>query len=447
MAASGIKSRLALLILMLAAATLALLACAPERVVVVEVTPTPADTPAATDAPAPTDTLHPPMPSPPSPPVNVPATVSAALTRVAPKPSRGPGPAAAAAAAIRSISEVATEIDGGLVRVVTPTGHGSGFVVSQDGLVVTNAHVVDEHSTVTVRSVEGEHYEAQVLGSDTLIDLAVLRVDSAAALRPIPLADAANVRRGQEILALGFPTTEDSGRRYTVSTGTVSYHRTHGAVKRIHTDAAINPGSNGGPLVNRDGEVIGVNTSGFAEYAGTSFAISVSEVKANLDSLASGKVVLAENGGEWSIYNNKECRYSLLVHPNWTPVGGEEECHSSFKRYDGLSVVGTINIWVFQIENGETLDGFAQWWRDALIQESRDWVVFELHSFMSITTVHDGYLLDYLWQKAGHRCVSSASDLLVASHHLPKALVLTASVCSSAESSIFHEIEAMEFTY
>lgn len=447
MAATAIKSRLAPLILMLVAATLAVLACAPERVVIVEVTPTPADAPATTDTPGPTGTSHPPMPSPPLPPVNVPATVSAALTRVAPKPSRAPGPATAAAAAIRSISDVATEIDGGLVRVVTPTGHGSGFVVSQDGLVVTNAHVVDEYSTVTVISVEGERYEAPVLGSDMLIDLAVLRVDSAAALRPMPLADVARVREGQEIIALGFPTTEDSGRRYTVSTGTVHSHYTHGAVRRIHTNAAINPGSNGGPLVNRKGEVIGVNTSGFAEYAGRSFAISVSEVKANLDSLASGKVVVAENGGEWRIYNNKECHYSLLVHPNWTSAGGEEECHASFRRHDGLSVVGTINIWVFRLEGGESLEGFAQWWRDALAQESRDWVFFELRSLRSITAVHEGYLLDYVWQEAEHQCISGASDLVVESRHFPKALVLSANVCSSAGQSVFHEISAMDFIY
>ena len=447
MAATSIKSRLALLLLMLVAATLALLACAPERVVIVEVTPTPADAPATTDTPGPTGTSHPPMPSPPLPPVNVPATVSAALTRVAPRPSRGPGPAAAAAAAIRSISDVATEIDGGLVRVVTPTGHGSGFVVSQDGLVVTNAHVVDEYSTVTVISVEGERYEAPVLGSDMLIDLAVLRVDSAAALRPIPLADVGRVQQGQEIIALGFPTTEDSGRRYTVSTGTVRSRHTHGAVKRIHTNAAINPGSNGGPLINRDGEVVGVNTSGFAEYAGMSFAISVSEVKANLDSLASGKMVVAENRGQWRIYNNQECRYSLLVHPNWTPAGGEEECHASFRRYDGLNVVGTINIWAFRIEAGENLDGFAQWWRDALAQESHDWLFFELRSFRDITAVHDGYLLDYLWQETEHQCVSSASDLVVESRHFPKALVLSANVCTSAEQYVFGEIMAMDFIY
>ena len=439
-AAIGIKSRLAPLVLA-ATATLSLLACAPERIVMVEVTSTPAG------AAGPTDATHPAVSSPAPPPEDIPATVSAAMTRVAPRPSRGLRPAAAAAAAIRSISEVATEIDGGLVQVVTPTGHGSGFAVSQDGLVVTNAHVVNEHATVTVISVEGERYEARVLGSDTLIDLAVLRVEAVGALRPIPLADIANVREGEEIIALGFPTAEDPGRRYTVSTGTVTDHHTYGTVRRIHTDAAIKPGSNGGPLVNRDGEVIGVNTSNFAEYAGTSFAISVIEVTANLDSLAAGETVVAENKGEWRTYNNAGCRYSLLVHPNWTVVGGEEECRASFKRYDGLSVVGTINIQVFQLEGGETLDGFAQWWQDSLGQEAQGWVVFEMRSFRRISSFHQGYLLDYLWQEDGDKCVSGASDLLVESRHFPKALVFSANVCSSAEQAVFREIRAMEFIY
>ena len=444
-AATLLDNRLTLLALVVAA--IALLACVSEQLETAEATPSPALTsafaPPATDASGQTDAF----PQSASPPADVPATVSAALTRTAPRPSPGSGPAAAAAAAIRSISDVATKIDGGLVRVTTPTGTGSGFVVSGEGLVVTNAHVVKEHRSVMVRSVEGEDYAAEVLGSDTLIDLAVLRVDSAETLRPIPLADIAHVQEGQEIIALGFPIAENSGRRYTVSTGTVHSHRTHGSVKRIHTNAAINPGSNGGPLVNRNGEVIGVNTSSFAEYAGTSFAISVSEVKANLSSLASGQTVVAENGGEWRTYNNSECRYSLLVHPNWTIVGGEEECHVSFKRYDGLSVAGTINIWVFHLDSGDTLEGFAQWWRDALLQESRSWTVFELRSFRNIATLHDGYVLDYLWQEAEHKCVSSASDLAVQSHHFPKALVLSASVCASARQSVFHEIDAMEFIY
>ena len=442
MAVTAIKSRLAPLALVLAAAaTLSLLACAPEKVVIVEVTATPPG------APAPTDTLRPAVSSSAPRPEDIPATVSAVLTRVAPRPSRGPGPAAAAAAAIRSISEVATEIDGGLVQVITPTGRGSGFAVSQDGLVVTNAHVVDEHLTVTVISVEGERYEARVLGSDMLIDLAVLRVDSAGALRPMPLADIASVRAGEEIIALGFPMAENSGRRYTVSTGTVTDHHTYGTIRRIHTDAAINPGSNGGPLVNRDGEVIGVNTSSFAEYAGTSFAISVSEVTANLASLAAGQTVAAENGGEWRTYNNAECRYSLLVHPNWTLGGGEEECRASFKRHDGLNVVATINIRVFRLNGGETLDEFAQQWLDDLMQEARNWAVYEMRSFKSISTFHEGYLLDYLWQESGDKCVSVASDLLVESRHFPKALAFSANVCSSAEQSVFREIRSMEFIY
>ena len=110
-------------------------------------------------------------------------------------------------------------------------------------------------------------------------------------------------------------------------------------------------------------------------------------------------------------------------------------------------MAGTINIRVFRLKGGQTLDEFAQWWHDSLTQEARKWALFEMRSFMHIATFHEGYLLDYLRQETGDKCVSGASDLLVESHHFPKALVLSANVCSSAEQSVFREIRAMEFIY
>ena len=447
---AGIKRsggwRFALLLLLMVTPMVS--ACVTERVVIVQVTPTPEPrlpalaTPAATIA-APTAVREATPAAASAPTLDIPATVSAALTLVAP-PTPG---ASSSNAESHSISDVVQNIEEGLVQIITPTGNGSGFVVSGDGLVVTNAHVVEEHSSVTVRSVSGESYEAEVVGRDALVDLAALRVESGKTLPPMPLGDSAAVRVGDEVIALGFPLNDELGRGYTATTGIVSARRTHGAVERIQTDAAINPGSSGGPLVNRKGEVVGVNTSTYAEYAGISFAISVSEVKTNLASLASGVSVEAESGGEWSTYESAECRYALLVHPNWV-VGEEgEECHVHFERYDEGSLLGTIDVWAFDLRRSETLEGFAEWWRDTLVEQAGDWATFELLSYASITAAHQGYLLDYQWRDAAHNCLSTASDLVVKSNHYSKALVFSSSLCNSAKESVFDEIAAMEFNY
>ena len=427
-------------------------ACVTERVVVVEVTPTPAPesartlaTSRATIAEAPTPTLEaaPAATAPPAPTVDIPATVSAALTLVAPSTPGQTSPSAEN----RSVSDVVQNIEDGLVQIITPTGSGSGFVVSNDGLVVTNAHVVEEHQSVTVRSVAGESYDAQVVGRDALVDLAVLRVESDETLSPMPLGDSASVRVGDEVITLGFPLSSELGGHYSVTTGIVSSRRTHGAVERIQTDAALHPGSSGGPLVNRNGEVIGVNTSTYAEYAGISFAISVSEVKTNLASLVSGVSLAPESGGEWWIYESSECHYSLLVHPNWTLGQEGDECHVYLERYDGASLLGAINIWAFDLRPGETLDGFAGWWRDTLVQQGGDWATFNLLSYASVTAGHNGYLLDYEWRSAAHNCLSTASDLVVKSNTFSKALVFSAGICDSADHSAFDEIAAMDFNY
>ena len=421
-------------------------ACVTERVVIVEVTPTPQpartpvlETPRATMATA----VREATPVAAAPTVDIPATVSAALTLAAPPTPGAESPNGES----RSISDVVQNIEEGLVQIITPTGNGSGFVVSGDGLVVTNAHVVEEHSSVTVRSVSGESYDAEVVGRDALVDLAALRVESGETLPPMPLGDSATVRVGDEVIALGFPLNNELGIGYTVTTGIVSARRTHGAVERIQTDAAINPGSSGGPLVNRSGEVVGVNTSTYAEYAGISFAISVSEVKTNLASLASGVSVRAESVGEWSTYESAECRYSLLVHPNWVLSEEGEECHVHFERYDEERQLGTIDVWVFDLRRSETLEGFAGWWRDTLVQQAGDWATFELLSYARIAAAHEGYLLDYQWRDAAHNCLSTASDLVVKSNHYSKALVFSSSLCNSSERSIFDEIAAMEFNY
>ena len=162
-------------------------------------------------------------------------------------------------------------------------GMGSGFVVSEDGYVVTNNHVVDNAKKVVVRLSDRREFDAEVIGADARSDLAVLKID-ARDLTALSLADDADVKVGQWVLAIGSPFSLD----FSVTAGIVSAlgrslptESGDNYVPFIQTDVAINPGNSGGPLFNLEGEVIGVNSQIFTRSGGSiglSFAIPASVV-------------------------------------------------------------------------------------------------------------------------------------------------------------------------
>ncbi|HEY0338892.1 MAG TPA: Do family serine endopeptidase [Burkholderiales bacterium] len=156
-------------------------------------------------------------------------------------------------------------------------GEGSGFIVSADGIVLTNAHVVDGASEVTVKLTDKREFRAKVLGSDSVTDIAVLRID-AKHLPTVHLGHAADVRPGEWVLAIGSPF----GFENSVTAGIVSANRRalpgDGAIAFIQTDAPVNPGNSGGPLFNMAGDVIGINSqiySATGGFQGISFAIPI----------------------------------------------------------------------------------------------------------------------------------------------------------------------------
>ncbi len=383
-----------------------------------------------TDTPVPTATAIPTATP------NVPATVSAELTRLAPTPT----PAAP------TVAEIVRGVEAGLVRIVVPGAGGSGFVVDADGLIVTNAHVVPGQRSVTIYMYNGASYTASVLGRDEALDLAVVKVIPDRPLEPMPLGDPSGVRAGDAVIALGFPLGDELGQDYTVTTGVVSSRRTYGAVEHIQTDAAINPGNSGGPLLNRAGEVIGVNTSSYSgTYDGISFALSVSAVRENLDALAAGGSVLAESGGEWWTYENTNCNYSVKVHPDWI-LASEDFCESYFERYSGGALVATRAIDVYDQEPGTTLADFAELWRDDIISLSRNWVTFRLLSFESQQSP-DRYVLRYHWQDTADNCISADSDSIWESRRYYNAMVVNSEVCASMLRFIAGEIDKMRVTW
>src|SRR5512138_139539 len=167
---------------------------------------------------------------------------------------------------------------------------GSGFIIEPNGLIVTNAHVVEHAEWIQVRLADGRRFNGRTVGLDSRVDLALVRID-AAGLPVLPLGDSNRMRVGEFVLALGHPF----GLEQSVSFGIVSRKGAPLTVAApgfdfIQTDAAINPGNSGGPLVNISGEVIGVNSMA-ARNGSIGFAIPSNLVKMLLPQLASkGKV-------------------------------------------------------------------------------------------------------------------------------------------------------------
>jgi serine protease Do len=178
-------------------------------------------------------------------------------------------------------------------------GLGSGFIVSPDGLILTNAHVVSEGSEVTVRLTDKREFKAKVIGADTQTDVAVLKIDA----HDLPIVKIGNpntVRVGEWVVAIGSPYGFDN----SVTAGIVSAKARSlpdgTYVPFIQTDVAVNPGNSGGPLFNMRGEVIGINSQIYSRtggYQGLSFAIPI-DVAANVQSqlVQHGKVTRGRIG-------------------------------------------------------------------------------------------------------------------------------------------------------
>ena len=169
--------------------------------------------------------------------------------------------------------------DGGSPRGNAPPvrGAGSGFIVSADGYILTNTHVVENADEVTVRLTDRREFQAKVIGADERTDVAVIKIN-AANLPTVKLGDPSKIHPGQWVLAIGSPFGFENSATAGIISATARSLPSDNYVPFIQTDVAVNPGNSGGPLFNMYGEVIGINSQIFSRtggYMGVSFAIPI----------------------------------------------------------------------------------------------------------------------------------------------------------------------------
>ena len=242
---------------------------------------------------------------------------------------------------------------------------GTGFVVRSDGLLVTNSHVVGDRETVDIQlqTLDADllEFTGRVLGRGILADLALVKIDANRTFSTLPLGDSDAVAGGAEVTAWGYPLGEIIGTYPTVTKGIISSKRIFADLKWLQTDAAINPGNSGGPLVDRYGQVIGVNTMKAAGFGieGIGFAIASNEVSSRLDALEAG-------GPDGVVYRNlwQDYGYSVEIPGGWQLQGQTLEC-TTFAAYHGESnaEICAHDI-VGKFDKGDELIAFAEWeWR------------------------------------------------------------------------------------
>ncbi|MDX2231213.1 MAG: HhoA/HhoB/HtrA family serine endopeptidase [Leptolyngbyaceae cyanobacterium bins.349] len=215
-------------------------------------------------------------------------------------------------------------------------GQGSGFIIRNDGLILTNAHVVSGADTVTVKMKDGRELQGKVMGADSLTDVAVVKVQGAN-LPTVRLGNADQLKPGEWAIAIGNPL----GLENTVTVGIISATGRSSSdvrvpdkrVNFIQTDAAINPGNSGGPLLNQRGEVVGMNTAIIGGAQGLGFAIPINTAQRIADQLvAKGKVDHAYLG----------IRMATLTPELRRQINSDPESNLNIRDERGVVVVGVM---------------------------------------------------------------------------------------------------------
>ncbi|GFE78967.1 serine protease [Steroidobacter agaridevorans] len=209
-----------------------------------------------------------------------------------------------------------------------PRGEGSGFIVSADGYILTNAHVVAEAEEVTVKTTDRREYTAKVIGVDEATDVAVLKID-AKNLPTVKIGDPSKLRPGEWVIAIGSPFGFENSVTAGIVSATSRSMPGSNYAPFIQTDVAVNPGNSGGPLFNLQGEVVGINSQIFSRsggYMGLSFAIPI-DVANNVQTqlVSTGKVTRSRIGVSIQDVNAQLAESFGLDRPKGALVGMVED--------------------------------------------------------------------------------------------------------------------------
>lgn len=269
------------------------------------------------------------------------------VTSVAPESIRSALPLGTLPASAQSSDEtlrvrVYEQASPAVVSIATNNSTGSGTIISSDGLILTNAHVVQRSRTVQVQLADGREFQGNVVAfGEPGLDLAVVRLQGVRDLPTLPIASTNSVSVGQTAFAIGNPFGQFQG---TLTVGIVS--RIDPDSGFIQTDAAINPGNSGGPLLNSRGELVGVNTAIFTTAAnsgniGIGFAIPVGQIQPFLTAVREGRAP-----SEWSAF----ARVSSIA-TNGAPVSGQLDADSNILESDR----SFFNAYTFEIQQGQRI--------------------------------------------------------------------------------------------
>ena len=307
-----------------------------------------------------------------------------------------------------------------LVQIETEDARGTGFIVRSDGTVVTNRHVVDGFDTVTayMHPLDGstQTFTGRVLGRAILPDLAVIRLQDNRTFSTLPLGDSDDLPSGTEVSVWGYPGARIS-RAPTRTNGIISSSGIQEDARYLQTDAAVNPGNSGGPLIDRYGNVVGVNTSKIVDEGvdNVGFAVASNEVNDRLNSLVSG-------GPPSATYRNLafDYGYSMTIPKGWY-LDREIAPITNFRPYAGRSVT-YIERFTFKRPTNSSADLslLADYiWEERLPLWAEDWVRFDKISKRKVTIAgQEFYQLEYRRQLPTS-CVSYRVDLVSISSSYP----------------------------
>lgn len=204
-----------------------------------------------------------------------------------------------------------------LLRVFPVEGVGSGVIIDKKGYILTNNHVIEKATKLKVTTTDGNMYEGNVVGADKQTDLAIIKIDSKDALSSAVLGNSDMLKIGQIVIAIGNPFGLDGGPSVTagiISSLTRRLRFENGVMELIQTDASINPGNSGGPLVNTNGEVIGINTAKIPYAQGIGFAVPINVAKMIInDLITNGRVTNRPWIGISAIKINRELANSYRL--------------------------------------------------------------------------------------------------------------------------------------